>query len=138
MEAALIHAIEGLTRELALHRSLCQLVTKHDLRETEQKIMSAIQQFAAKQTAFNEQIGTAIAGIQGDIHGLNDKITALQNSPGTITPEDQALLDGLEAAGKTLADKLSALDALTPPVVPVATQPTPDTTAPEPTAPPAA
>lgn len=134
MEAALIHAIEGLTRELALHRSLLQFATKRDLKETEQKIMSAIQQFADKQNAFNLAIGQAITGITGDIQGLNDKITALQNSPGTITAEDQATLDALEASGKALADKLSALDALTPPVVPVDSGPPTSATTPPPAA----
>lgn len=49
---------------------------------------------------------------------LKDQITALQNSQGAITPEDQALLDGIEAKAAAVADKLTALDALTPPTVP--------------------
>jgi len=50
---------------------------------------------------------------------LNDKITELQNSQGQITPGDQALLDDLQVAGNVLADKLEALDNLTPPVPPI-------------------
>lgn len=145
VEAALIHAIHDLartleshTRELALHRSLSHLATKQDLKETEQKLMSAIQQFADKQNAFNRSMGEAITGISGDIQGLNDKITALQNSTGAITPEDQAILDGLEATGKALVDKLSALDALTPPVIPIPAPEPPFTGGPGDSQPPAA
>lgn len=85
-----------------------------------QLIMSAISDFAAKQTAHNDAIDAAVSGLQDDIKALNDKIAELQTSTGTITPEDQALLDGLEARGAAIADKLAALDALTPPVVPAA------------------
>ncbi len=96
---------------------------------------SAISDFAAKQKAFNDRQGTAIdglvtsvTGIQGDIQTLNDKITELQNSSGTVTPEDQALLDDLETQGAAISDKLDAaaaalkaLDEANPPVVPPTT-----------------
>ncbi len=85
------------------------------------KIMSAISDFAAKQAAFQARIDTAIADLQGDVKSLNDQITALQNSAGGITPEDQALLDGITATSSAVADKLDALDALTPPVAPAPT-----------------
>ncbi len=83
-----------------------------------EQIMSVISDFAAKQNAFNDQMDVSIAGLNDDIKSLNDKITQLQNSQGAITPEDQALLDAIEARGQTMSDKLAALDALTPPVVP--------------------
>lgn len=100
--------------------------------QMEGKIMSAISDFVAKQTAFNTRQGAAIdsavAGVSGltaDVQSLNDKITELQNSQGTVTPEDQALLDQLEAQGEATATRLegvsaalAALDAQTPPVVP--------------------
>lgn len=76
------------------------------------KIMSAISEYAAAQAAFNARIETSVAGITADVTSLNDKITELQNSPGRITPEDQALLDGLQAQGAALAAKLEALDAI--------------------------
>jgi len=85
------------------------------------KIMSAISDFAAKQAAFQTRIDTAIADLQGDVKSLNDQIAALQNSAGGITPEDQALLDGITAQASAVADKLDALDALTPPVAPTPT-----------------
>lgn len=80
--------------------------------------MSAISDFAKKQNAFNDQMDAAVSDLQGDIKSLNDTILQLQNSPGQITPEDQASLDALQARGQTIADKLTALDALTPPVPP--------------------
>ena len=83
------------------------------------KIMSAISDFAASQAAFNTRMGNAIDGLVGDVASLNDKITELQNSQGQITPGDQALLDDLQVAGNVLADKLEALDNLTPPVPPI-------------------
>ncbi len=78
------------------------------------KIMSAISDFAAKQAEFQKRIDAAVADLQGDIQSLNDKITALQNTQGQITPEDQALLDQIQATSSQVADKLDALDAITP------------------------
>jgi hypothetical protein len=83
-------------------------------------IMSAISDFAVKQNAFNDRMDKAVAGLQGDIVSLNETIKTLQNSPGTITPEDQASLDTIQVRAQTIADKLDALDALTPPVPPTA------------------
>lgn len=86
----------------------------------EERIMSAISQFADQMKAFNDRMDTAVADLQGDVKNLNDQIAALQNSTGTITPADQALLDGIQARAGAIADKLDALDALTPPVTPSA------------------
>lgn len=105
-------------------------VTARDIQRIEHKldtliilgeqIMSAISDFATAQNAFNDQMDASISGLNGDIANLNAQIAALQASAGQITPADQALLDGIQARGKAMADKLSALDALTPPVPPVA------------------
>jgi outer membrane murein-binding lipoprotein Lpp len=99
--------------------SACQ-ITKSDLQEIANKIMSAISDFATKQNAFNDRVDTAIAGLTTDVQTLTDKINALQNTPGQITPEDQALLDTIQSRTATIATKLEALDALTPPAPPVA------------------
>lgn len=80
--------------------------------------MSAISDFAAAQNAVNEQIDTAVTGLTGDIKNLTETIAKLQGSPGVLTPEDQALLDALQTRVKAVADRLSALDAITPPVPP--------------------
>lgn len=115
----LAHAIEGLTAELHSHhiKGETQLILSR-IDKLENTIMSAISDFKAKMDAHNDAMDTAIAGLQGDIKNLNDQITALQNSPGTITPADQALLDGIEAKAKSIADQLGALDAITPPAPP--------------------
>ncbi len=77
--------------------------------------MSAISDFAAKQKAFNDEVGSDLDAIQAAIQALNDKITALQNSAGTVTPEDQALIDQLQTDGAALAAKADALAGKTPP-----------------------
>ena len=115
------------------HRSSCHgSSTKHDLQEMEQRIMSAIADFAAKQQAFNDRQSAAVdsivssqAGIVGDIANLNEQIVALQNSVGGVTPEDQALIDSLQASGEALTAKVEAqaaaladLDSQTPPKPP--------------------
>lgn len=84
----------------------------------QEKIVSAISDFADKMKVHNDKVDAAIDGLQGDVKSLKDQITELQNSAGQITPSDQALLDGIEAKAAGVADKLDALDALTPPVVP--------------------
>lgn len=90
------------------------------LRHLEERIMSAISEFAGKQTAFNKRMGDAVDGIVGDVKTLNDLITKLQEAPGTISPEDQATLDELESAGEALSTRVEGADALTPPAVPSA------------------
>lgn len=105
--------------EFEWHKSHPNLATKLDLDRMEIRIMSAISDFASKQNSFNDRIDSAVTGLQGDVAALNAKITELQNSPGTVTPEDQALLDALQSRGETIAAKLEALDALTPPTPPV-------------------
>lgn len=100
------------------HLSDRELIIK--VLENQSKIMSAISDFAAKQDANNAAIDSAIAGLSTDIDTLNAEIKTLQGSAGAITPEDQATLDRLDAAGQSAADKLDALDAQTPPPVPPA------------------
>lgn len=100
----------------AIERKLDEI--SEALAKLRREIMTAISDFAAKQNEFNTRIGSAIDGIVGDIKSLNDKITELQNSSGAVTPEDQALIDDLQAQGQALADRAEALDAQTPPAPP--------------------
>lgn len=93
------------------------IASKASVKELEEKIMSKISEYGEAQAAVLARIDTAIQGIQGDIDELNRKIAELQNSPGAITPADQAILDDLQAKGLALAERLDALDALTPAVV---------------------
>lgn len=81
-------------------------------------IMSAIAEFAARVEQHQATIDTAVEGLSGDIKGLNDKIAELQNTPGAITAEDQALLDQIEQRATAIATKVKALDAVTPPTAP--------------------
>ena len=133
-EAAAIDRLRlELKTGLEWFKSRSEYATKSDLKESVNKIMSVISDFAAKQAAFNKRQGDAVdaavasvTGLSTDIQALADKITELQNSPGAITPEDQALLNEAETQGDALAAKvealsnsLSALDALNPPAPPV-------------------
>lgn len=96
------------------HRHLLKIL------QNQEKIMSAISEYAAKQNVHNDKMDTAIADLIVDVKSLNDKIAELQNTAGQVTQEDQALLDALEVRGASIADKLDALDAQTPPPVPAA------------------
>ncbi len=82
--------------------------------------MSAISDFTTKLTAFFDRQDTAVADLQADVQNLTDQIAALQASQGTVTPEDQALLDAIQTRSETITAKLEALDALTPPAPPAA------------------
>jgi len=80
--------------------------------------MSAISDYAAKVTAFQDRQDAAITGVSGDVDFLVAEIKRLQETAGQITPEDQAILDGIQARAEAAAQKLEALDALTPPPAP--------------------
>lgn len=109
---------------MSLHRITRKLVRIEELLITlifiGENIMSAISDFAAKQSAFNDQMDAAITAIAADVKSLDDQIAALQASSGAVTAEDQALLDGITAKSAELLAKVQAVDALTPPVVPPA------------------
>lgn len=106
--------------------------TRQEIRLTKRILMSAISDFAVKQKAFNERqaasVDAAVAslgGLTSDVAELNRKIEELQNSPGGVTPADQALIDDLQTQGEAVAAKaealaaaLKSLDDQTPPAVP--------------------
>lgn len=124
-DKALSLAIEQLACSIAklaeeLRNQNTQQAVLNRIAQLETKIMSAISDFAAKQNEFNNRQDAAIQGLTDDIKVLNDKITELQNTAGQITPEDQALLDAIQARAEAATAKLEALDALTPPKPPVA------------------
>lgn len=77
--------------------------------------MSAISDYAASVKSSFDELSTAVDGVSADVAQLKATIDKLQNSPGTISPEDQATLDSLQAQAKTLADKVKALDDATAP-----------------------
>lgn len=96
--------------------------------------MSAYTQYLTSQKAFNDQqaaaidsLVTSIAGVTQDVQTVNDNLTALQNSQGAVTAEDQALIDELQTTGAAIASKLAtastalkAVDDATPPPAPPA------------------
>lgn len=59
-------------------------------------------------------------GVAADVDFLKKEIERLQNTSGQITPEDQAILDGIQARANQLSEKVKALDAATeqPPTPP--------------------
>lgn len=83
--------------------------------------MSSISEYYDKQIAFEERQNTAVSELTADVVALNAKIEELQNTPGRITPADQALLNQLQTMSEALTTKLEALDALTPPTAPANT-----------------
>jgi predicted nucleic acid-binding Zn-ribbon protein len=99
-------------------RSHAGLATRQDLEMFANKIMSAISDYAAAQAAFNTEVSSDLDAIQTAITALNAQITTLQNSPGPISPADQATLNDLQTAGKALQDKADALAGKTPPTPP--------------------
>ena len=88
---------------------------------------TAIETYAAKvDEAFTaigqtvDSIVTSVGGVAGDVDRLKALIKQLQDSAGTVTPEDQALLDKSEAAVNALGarmngvrEALASLDAAT-------------------------
>lgn len=78
----------------------------------------AIKAYAEKQDAFNTRYDTAVEDLAGDIKFFKDEIARLQNSPGAVTPEDQATIDRLQARAEAATLKIEAMAAEHPPVVP--------------------
>jgi len=76
--------------------------------------MSAITDWAAKEQADLTAISGQLTTIAAGIAKLDAMITALQASPGTLSPSDQAALDAIEAQSAALATAAKAID-LTPP-----------------------
>lgn len=104
--ARFVCAIEGLVEQNCF-------ATKRDLQEMEARLMATIKEFSDKVNASFDKVGLAVDGVMGDVQWLKDKITELQNSPGAITPEDQALLDAIEDRANQLVTKVETLDAAT-------------------------
>lgn len=96
--------------------------------------MKAITDYVAAQSLLNGRIDTAVQNLQADVGELGHEIENLkkQIDDGTLTDEDKAALQGLLDRQTSIADKLDALDAMTPPAAPDVPVPTPEPT-PEPT-----
>lgn len=101
------------------------IVTNINIKKEGAKIMSKISEFAQAVAGSFDTIAASVDGLTTDVKTLNDKITELQNSSGVISPEDQALLDEIQAEAQALAGKLATLDDQTsaPPAPPVEPNP---------------
>lgn len=113
IKAAIEFHVVGLTTEMQRLRSAFHFATKEDLTKAKDEIMATIQEFATTVQQSFTRISTAVDGVVADVDALKAKIDELQNSPGQITPEDQALLDAIQNQAGAVADKLEALDAAT-------------------------
>lgn len=118
---AIVEATKVKVNEFKWLRSHFEFATKHDLKEVECRIMSKISEFGDTVNARFDELGTAVDAVASDVDFLKAEIKKLQENPGPITPEDQAILDGIQARANALSDKVKALDAATeqPPVPPV-------------------
>lgn len=54
-----------------------------------------------------DSLVTSLGGISADVDFLKKTISDLQNTPGTFTPEDQALVDSLQARVDAMGTKVS-------------------------------
>lgn len=78
----------------------------------------SIAAYVSAQSAINDQQDAAIDAIAADVKFLTDKLTEIQNSPGTLSAADQASLDAAITRGNSVLSRLTALDALTNPTPP--------------------
>lgn len=83
-------------------------------------VSPVVQKFYDSMKTFQDRQDTAIAGVTSDVEAQAALIKQLQENPGPISPEDQALLDQLQASNEATTTKLEALDALTAPTPPPA------------------
>lgn len=86
--------------------------------------MSAISEFSDRVSAHLDRLDQAHEGLSSDLADLKATIEKLQGTAGQVTPEDQALLNQLEAKIQAASDKLAAMDDLHPPTPPVEPAPT--------------
>ena len=77
-------------------------------------LMSQITDWAAQEQADLTAISGTLDSIVTGIAALDKMITDLQNSPGTLTPADQAALDNIQSAVKGLVTKSAAISTAPP------------------------
>lgn len=89
--------------------------TKKDIYKLMAKVTEAIKAFSDQVQTGLDKLSTDLGGIKTEIADLNALVQTLQNSPGEISPEDQATLDAVSTKVQTL---VNSADALTVPTVP--------------------
>lgn len=67
------------------------------------------------------QVTTTLGNVQAGVLKLDQRITDFQNSPGTLSPSDQAALDAIQQASKDLVTLSGAIDVTPPSTTPPGT-----------------
>jgi len=88
-------------------------------------VMTAVSDYVKANQEYQDKMDTAIGGLALDIKQLKDDLEKLNNNPGTLSKEDQALLDGALVRTRTMSENLQGLDSQTNPPPPP--PPPPDT-----------
>lgn len=83
--------------------------TKQQIRN----IMSAISEYKTVVDAQFARINAGLDNVTNDIAGIKAKLEELNNNPGPISAEDQALLDASIAGLTAIGDRAEALAAST-------------------------
>lgn len=105
-------AIHSLTKAIE-GRAEFNLVLKR-IEQLEEKIMSQLTDRLDKIQGDLDTIGGAVEGIAAGVLNLDKIITDFQNSPGTLSPSDQAALDKAQAASAALVTKVKAITTEAP------------------------
>jgi uncharacterized protein YoxC len=78
----------------------------------------AIVKYVNDVNAYLDRADSAMDGIKGDVTAIKAELEKIQNSPGTLSPEDQASLDAALQRMGTLTQRIETLDQETAPAVP--------------------
>lgn len=85
---------------------LQRIENKVDRLEEKLNIMNnKIKKWAEDQEADLTELQTTLNAVAEGVQKLDQAITELQNSPGEVTPEDQAMLDRIQNLSKGLVTK---------------------------------
>lgn len=84
--------------------------------------MSQLSDELAAVQANLDATSATLTNVAAGVLALDQIINDFQNSPGTLSPEDQAALDKIQSASNALAAQASAISTTppTPPVPPTA------------------
>lgn len=103
-----------------IHRKMDEVLgALGHLKQGNHHIMSKITDFAAQEQVDLAAISSTLDGIVAGVAALDKLITDFQNSPGTLSAADQAALDAIQTASKSVVSKAAAI-VVTPPVPPTA------------------
>ena len=94
------------------------LTVLEKVQKDQKNIMSKITDFATKEQADLAAVSASLDAVVTGITALDELIKNFQNSPGTLSAEDQAALDGIQTASADLVTKAGGIST-TPPTVPV-------------------